>query len=631
MEDEVTPSVLCHPSSDSLTHRAPKGSSHRAAAPFCSPIADRRYVFGRLPCPMPMRLLAFAVLMLGFSSALAQAPATESGPGDRYFPPAHALRSATIAPNVMASTSHPLATQIALDVLRDGGTAVDAAIAANALIGFLEPTGNGIGGDLFALVWDPRANDGAGRLFGLNASGRAPMGVSLDAVREAHQGEIPFLSGHSVTVPGAVDGWFALHERFGRTPMPRLLEPAQQYAETGAPVPSYIAALWARAPRLAEQPGFADVFLPDGRAPEHGEMFTNPALGRTFARIREGGRDAFYQGEIAQEIEAFCAEAGCHLTAADLAAHTHEWVEPLGVEVEGYTLWQLPPNGQGLATLQLLGIASGFDLRAMGHNSADYLHHLIEAKKVAYEDRARFYADPDFMDVDPAALIDPEYLAARRTLIDPERAADAYEPGDPRAGRGGTITLAVGDSDGMMISLIQSNYAGFGSGFTPPTLGFSFQNRGAGFALEPGHPNAYAPGKRPFHTIIPGFITHGGAPYMAYGVMGGDIQPQGQVQVFLNHVLFGMDIQAAGDVARWRHADSTEPSTPTERMADGGCVWLESGVSEATREALAARGHRFCEGAWSHYGGYQGVMWDAERGVYWGAAESRVDGSAAGF
>ncbi|MFN3597527.1 MAG: gamma-glutamyltransferase family protein [Rubricoccaceae bacterium] len=589
-----------------------------------------------------MRPLTFSLaLMLGFgpgplaaqdAARTAPPPAEASGPGDRYFPPRQAMRSATVAPNAMAATSHPLATQVALEVLREGGSAVDAAIAANAVIGFLEPTGNGIGGDLFALVWDPRADGGQGRLFGLNASGRAPRGVPLEAVRAAHpEGEIPFLSGHSVTVPGAVDGWYALHGRFGRLPMPRLLAPAIGYAEDGAPVPSYIAALWARAPRLARQPGFADVFLPGGRAPREGERFRNPALARTLRRVAEGGSDAFYRGEIAREIEAFCAEAGCYLTAEDLAAHTHDWVEPLGVTVEGYTLWQLPPNGQGLATLQLLGLAAGFDLRAMGHNSADYLHHLIEAKKVVYEDRARFYADPAFMDVDPAALIAPEYLAARRALIDPARASDAFEPGDVRAGRGGTITLAVGDADGMMISLIQSNYAGFGSGFTPPALGFSFQNRGAGFALEPGHPNAYAPGKRPFHTIIPGFVTREGRPYMAYGVMGGDVQPQGQVQVFLNHVLFGMDIQAAGDVARWRHAGSTEPSSPGRRMTDGGCVSLESGIPASVREALAARGHRLCEEAFTHFGGYQAVRWDAENRVYWGATESRVDGSAAGF
>lgn len=575
--------------------------------------------------PSLMRSLLF---LLGFCLITEMTHAqTESGPGDRYFPPTPALRSASLAPNVMAATSHPLATQVALDILRDGGSAVDAAIAANAVIGFLEPTGNGIGGDLFALIWDPRD----GRLHGLNASGRAPLGVTLEQVRAAHENDIPFLSGHSVTVPGAVDGWFALHERFGRLPMARLLEPAIRYAEEGAPVPSYIAGLWARAPRLAQQPGFAEVFLPEGRPVREGERFRNPALSRTLARIAEGGRDAFYRGEMAREMEAFCAEAGCFLTAADLEAHTHDWVEPLGVTVEGYTLWQLPPNGQGLATLQLLGIASGFDLRAMGHNTADYLHHLIEAKKVAYEDRARFYADPAFMTVDPAALIDAEYLAMRRALIDPARAATAYPPGDPRAGAGGTITLAVGDASGMMISLIQSNYAGFGSGFTPPTLGFSFQNRGAGFALEPDHPNAFAPGKRPFHTIIPGFITHNGEPYMAYGVMGGDIQPQGQVQVFLNHVLFGMDIQTAGDVARFRHADSTEPSTPSRVMADGGCVSLERGVSQAVRDALQARGHRLCTEAWTHYGGYQAVRWDARNRVYWGATESRVDGSAAGF
>jgi gamma-glutamyltranspeptidase / glutathione hydrolase len=570
-------------------------------------------------------------LMIGFSAApaRAQAPDSLTGPGDRYFPPAYALRSAALAPKAMAATSHPLATQVALDVLRQGGNAIDAAVAANAAIGFLEPTGNGIGGDLFAIVWSARD----GRLYGLNASGRAPQGVTLERVRADLEGEeeIPFLHAHSLTVPGTIDGWFELHGRFGALPMADVLAPAIGYAREGAPVPAYIAGLWARAPRLAGQPGFAEVFLPEGRAPRKGEMFRNPALARTLERVAQGGRETFYGGEIAREIEAFCREAGCHLTAADLAAHTSEWADPVGVEFEGYTLWELPPNGQGIAALQMLQILKGFDLRGMGHNSAAYLHHLIEAKKIAYEDRARYYADPAFADVPTEALVSAAYAAERRRLLDPQRASTEIPAGDPRAGRGGTIYLAVGDEEGNMVSLIQSNYAGFGSGFTPVGLGFSFQNRGSGFSLQEGHPNAYAPGKRPFHTIIPGFVTRGGQPYMAYGVMGGDVQPQGHVQVLLNHVLFGMDPQEAGDAARFRHADSTEPSSTHRPMTDGGCVSLESGVGEAVRQELQAMGHRLCPAAWTHYGGYQAVVWDAEQGVYWGATESRVDGHAAGY
>jgi len=556
-------------------------------------------------------------------------PGALPGAGDRYFAPHFAKRSAVIAPNAMAATSHPIATQVALDILREGGNAFDAAIAANAVIGFLEPTGNGIGGDLFVIAWSAE-EDG---LVGLNASGRAPANVTLEQVRADLDGnlEIPFLHPHSLTVPGTVDGWFELHDRFGSKPMAEILAPAIYYAREGAPVPQYIAGLWARAPRLADQPGFAEVFLPDGRAPEKGELFRNPALARTLERIAEGGRDAFYRGAIAREIDAFCRDAGCFLTFDDMAAHRSEWVEPVGVDFRGYTMWQIPPNGQGIAALQMLQLLEPYDLEGMGHNSGRYLHHLIEAKKIAYEDRARFYADPDFAEVPVSVLISREYAEQRRPLLDSERAREEIPPGDPRAGRGGTIYLAVGDEHGNMVSLIQSNYAGFGSGFTPTDLGFSFQNRGSGFSLDPEHPNAYEPGKRPFHTIIPGFMTRDGRPYMAIGVMGGDIQPQGHVQVFLNHILFGMDVQEAGDAARFRHENSTEPSSTHRPMTDGGCVSLESGIGPEVRAELEAMRHRLCPERWTHFGGYQGVMWDEANGVYWGGTESRVDGQAAGY
>lgn len=583
-----------------------------------------------------LRALGTAALMtISAAPALGQQQALDpalraTGPGDRYFGPPFAARSPTIARHGMAATSHPLATQVAIDVLKAGGTAVDAAIAANAVIGFLEPTGNGIGGDLFALVWSARE----GRLYGLNASGRAPQGLTLERLRQELGGadEIPLLGPLPVTVPGAVDGWWELHQRFGRRPWPELLAPAIRYAREGAPVPPYIAGLWARAPRLADQPGFAETFLPGGRAPRTGEVFRNPRLAATLERIATGGRDAFYRGEIARTIDGFCRRVGCYLRYEDLAAHRSEWVEPIGVDFHGYRVWQLPPNGQGLAVLQMLRLLEPYDLRAMGHNSADYLHHLIEAKKIAYEDRARFYADPAFAAVPVAELLSDAYTAERRRLLDPRRASSEIPAGDPRAGRGGTIYLAVGDGEGNMISLIQSNYSGFGSGLVPDGLGFGLQDRGAGFTIEPGHPNVYAPGKRPFHTIIPGFVTRQGRPYLAFGVMGGDVQPQGHVQVLLNHLVFGMDIQAAGDAARFRHQDSTEPSwSGGRRMRDGGCIALESGVAEPVRRALRERGHRFCAEQWTHFGGYQAVLWDAENGVYWGATESRVDGQAAGW
>lgn len=577
-----------------------------------------------------MRIVPLSlVLTMAISAQAAAQEPPSSGGGDRYFPPEFARRSAVIAPSVMAATSHPLATQVALEVLRSGGNAIDAAIAANAAIGFLEPTGSGIGGDLFAIVWSARE----GRLHGLNASGRAPGGVTLERVLADLDGgpEIPTTSAHSITVPGAVDGWFELHERFGSRPMAELLAPAVRYARGGAPVPQYIAGLWSRAGRLAEQPGFARVFLPGGRPPAKGERFSNPELARTLERIAAGGREAFYRGEIAREIDGWCRRAGCHLRYEDLAAHRSDWVEPVGVDFAGYRMWQLPPSGQGLAVLQMLRLLEDVDLRGMGHNSAAYLHHLIEAKKVAYEDRGRLYSDPAFGDVPTAELLSDAYTAERRRLLDPRRASTQLEPGDPRAGRGGTIYLAVGDAEGNMISLIQSNYAGFGSGWTPEGLGFVLQNRGAQFSLESWHPNAYAPRKRPFHTIIPGFVTRDGEPYMAFGVMGGDVQPQGQVQVFLNHVLFGMDVQEAGDAARFRHSGSTEPAGLHRPMSDGGCVSLESGVAREVRERLSDLGHRLCQEGWIHYGGYQAVMRDRANGVYWGATESRVDGTAAGW
>jgi gamma-glutamyltranspeptidase / glutathione hydrolase len=573
-----------------------------------------------------LALLVFVVNPLSAQDGDALA---DTGRGDRYFPPQFAMRSAVIAQHAMASTSHPLATQVALDILRAGGNAIDAAIAANAVIGFLEPTGNGIGGDLFVLVWSAEED----RLLGLNASGRSPRGVSLEQVRTDidNADVIPARHPHALTVPGAVDGWFTLHDRLGRLGMEEILAPAIDYAREGAPVPQYIAGLWARSRALAEMPGFAETFLPGGAAPKKGQIFRNPNLASTLELIASEGRDGFYRGRVARTVHEFCEREGCFLTYDDFAVHTSDWVEPAGVDFEDYTLWQIPPNGQGIAGLQMLQILKGFDLQGMGHNSAEYLHHLVEAKKIAYEDRARFYADPDFADVPLEWLLSDDYACERRALLDPSRAGTEFDPGDPRAGYGGTITLSVGDSDGNMVALIQSNYTGFGSGFVPDGLGFVLHNRGVGFSLEDDHPNRFEPGKRPFHTIIPAFVTQAGRPYMAYGVMGGDVQPQGHVQVLLNHVLFGMDVQEAGDAARFLHSGSIDPWGTRRPMTDGGCVALESGVGQDVRDRLSARGHDFCEGTWQHYGGYQAVMWDAENGVYWGGTESRVDGQSAGF
>ncbi len=558
-------------------------------------------------------------------------PQTLTGSGDRYFPPNYAKRSAVIAPNAMAATSHPLATQIAVELLKKGGTAVDAAIGANAAIGFLEPTGNGIGGDIFAIIWSAEDQ----KLYGLNGSGRAPLSLTLEDVIAGigDEDEIPVRSPYSITVPGAVDGWFELHGKFGKLDMKDILSPAVSYARNGAPVPQYIANLWSftDSESWRSLPGFAQVFLPEGHAPKKGEIFRNPALANTLEKIGKEGRDAYYKGSIADEIDAFCKSAGCFVTREDLAAHRSEWRDPVGVSFNDFTLWELPPNGQGIAALQMLKILENFDLESMGHNSADYLHHLIEAKKIAYEDRGKYYADPAFADVPVEQLISDDYLLERSKLLNPDKASTSLDPGDPRAGRGGTIYLTVADSDGNMISLIQSNYAGFGSGFVPEKLGFSFQDRGSCFSLEPDHPNAFAPGKRPFHTIIPGFITKDDKPYMAFGVMGGAMQPQGHVQVMLNHILFGMDIQESGDAARFRHEGSTQPFGTFRPMTNGGCIALESGVSAEVVAELKARGHIICEPGWVHYGGYQAVMWDEENQVYWGGTESRVDGQAAGY
>ncbi|MDJ0975777.1 MAG: gamma-glutamyltransferase [Planctomycetota bacterium] len=545
--------------------------------------------------------------------------------GDRVSSRPHATRSEVIARHGMAATSQPLATQIALDVLKQGGSAVDAAIAANAALGLMEPTGCGVGGDLFAIVWDAETKT----LHGLNASGRSPKGLTLEHLRSLGLEEIPPFGPLPVSVPGCVDGWFELHGRFGKLPMAELLAPAIRYAKDGFPVSELIAYYWARSERVfGKQPGFAETFLPGGRAPAKGDLFKNPGLARTLERIAAGGRDAFYKGEIADAIDAFCRKHGCFLRKADLAAHTSTWDAPVSTRYRGYDVFELPPPGQGIAALQMLNLLEPYDLAAMGHNSADYLHHLVEAKKIAYEDRARFYADPAFVDVPVAALISKAYAKQRRALFDPEQARTTLDPGDPRLATGDTIYLAVADKDRNMVSLIQSNYRGFGSGLCPDGLGFCLQDRGQLFALEDGHPNVYAPGKRPFHTIIPAFVLKDGRPFLCFGVMGGDMQPQGHVQVLLNIIEFGMNLQEAGDAARFHHGGSSSPTG--RRMRDGGVLALESGIPDAVRAVLQRRGHRMGR-ARGQFGGYQAIGYDPVRDVFIGASESRKDGQAAGY
>jgi gamma-glutamyltranspeptidase/glutathione hydrolase len=571
-----------------------------------------------LPAPGPAFRLAILILTL-FSSAFAMA-------ADRVTGEPFATRSEVIAPNAMAATSHPLATQIALDILRRGGHAVDAAIAANAALGLMEPTGNGIGGDLYAIVWDAEN----GKLHGLNASGRSPKTLTLDYFREQGLEKIPAYGPLPVSVPGTVDGWFELHGRFGKLPMTEILAPTIEYARKGHPVHETIAHYWARSvDRLSKYPGFREQMTIDGRAPRVGELWRNPNLANTLERIAREGREVFYRGEIARVIGDYMQANGGFLSYEDLAAHRSEWVEPVSVNYRGYDVWELPPNGQGIAALQILNILEQFDVAQMGFGSADHVHLFLEAKKLAFEDRARFYADPAYMDVSVERLLSDDYARERAALIDMNRAARAYPHGDPEVLReGDTIYLTTADANGNMVSLIQSNYRGMGSGMTPPGLGFVLQDRGELFSLEEGHPNAYAPGKLPFHTIIPAFITRDGEPFISFGLMGGGMQPQGHAQIVMNLVDFGMGLQEAGDAPRIHHSGSSEPTGGT--MTDGGTVNLETGFDYAVIRNLMGRGHRI-EFARGPYGGYQAIMKHPEFGTYFGASESRKDGQAAGF
>ncbi|GAB3372997.1 gamma-glutamyltransferase [Lysobacter rhizosphaerae] len=552
---------------------------------------------------------------------------------DRVTGHPFATRSEVYAPHAMAATSHPLATQIALDVMKAGGSAVDAAIAANAALGLMEPTGSGVGGDLFAIVWDPKSK----KLYGYNGSGRSPKSLTLAEFQKRGLTDIPSYGPLPVTVPGAVDAWFALHDRFGRKPIATDLAPAIRYAREGHPVHEVIAYYWGRSvPNLSKWPGFAEQFTVADetpgkrRGPRTGEMWRNPNLANTLEKIAKGGRDAFYKGDIARTIDAYFKANGGFLSYDDLAAHHGEWVEPVSTNYRGYDVWELPPNGQGIAALQILNLLEPYDLKKYGFGSPEHVHLFTEAKKLAFADRAASYADPDFYKTPVAKLVSKEYARERGKLISMDRAAKAVEPGViPQLNEGDTIYMTVADADGMMVSLIQSNYRGMGSGMAPPGLGFIFQDRGEQFVLKEGHPNSFAPGKRPFHTIIPAFVTHDGKPWLSFGVMGGAMQPQGHAQILMNLIDFGMNLQEAGDAPRIQHDGSTEPTGQATAMSDGGEVDLETGFSYETVRALMRKGHsvRFADGP---YGGYQAIMVNPNGG-YIGASESRKDGQAAGY
>ncbi|MGF1587026.1 MAG: gamma-glutamyltransferase [Bacteroidales bacterium] len=562
-------------------------------------------------------ILNFLTILMVLNTLPSQVFAQDRVTGHNF-----ATRSEVIAQNGMAATSHPLATQTALDILKKGGSAVDAAIAANAILGLMEPTGCGIGGDLFAIIWDSETN----RLHGLNASGRSPKGLTREYFLENDYEYIPSYGPLPVSVPGAVDGWYELHGKFGKLDMKTILEPAIDYARNGFPVTELIAYYLERSEGLARFPNFKETYMPDGRMPAKGEIFRNPYLANTYETIANEGRDAFYKGEIARTIADYIQENGGFLSYEDMASHFGEWVEPVSVNYRGFDVWELPPNGQGIAALQILNILEGYDIASLNLFSPEYVHLFVEAKKLAFEDRAHYYADMDFSPVPVQTLLSKEYADKRRELINPDRAARRYDPG--LLEQPNTIYLTVADKDGNMVSLIQSNYRGMGSGMTPPGLGFVLQDRGEGFTLKPGFFNTYEPGKRPFHTIIPGFITKEGQPYMSFGVMGGAMQPQGHVQIVVNMIDFGMNLQEAGDAPRIQHTGSSEPTG--QRMTDGGTVNLESGFPYETIRTLIGKGHKI-EWAIGPYGGYQAIMWDPVNRVYYGASESRKDGQAAGY
>jgi gamma-glutamyltranspeptidase/glutathione hydrolase len=546
---------------------------------------------------------------------------------DRHPPaPYRVGRSVVMAPHGMVATSHPLAAQIGLDVLQKGGNAVDAAIATSAAMGLMEPMSCGIGGDLFAIVWDAKGQ----KLHGLNASGRAPYQATRTWFAQKGLKEIPETGPLSWSVPGCVDGWEELRKRFGTMTLEQLLEPSMRYAEEGFPVTEVIGGYWQAAEAmLGQHPDSAKTYLIRDRAPRPGQVFRNPLLGRTYREIATNGRDAFYKGRLAQAMVAFSQKNGGLFTLKDFEDHTSTWVEPVSTTYRGHEVWELPPPGQGIAVLQMLNILEGYDLKKMGANSADYWHLFLEAKKLAFADRARFYADPAFAQVPTAELISKPYAERRRKLINMEKALTRVDPGDPKLSRSDTIYLCAVDKDRNCVSLIQSIYYGFGSGLAPGDLGFMLQNRGNLFALDANHPNRLEPHKRPFHTIIPALVTKGGKPWLVFGVMGGDMQPQGHVEVLCNLLDFGMNVQEAGEAPRLQHLGSATP-TGLPGSPDGGTVAAEAGIPVKVLEELVRRGHRVIPNQ-PNGGGYQGILIDPVTNMLHGGSEARKDGCAVGY
>ena len=542
---------------------------------------------------------------------------------DRITGELFSTRSEVIASNGMVATSHPLASQVGIDILKNGGNAIDAAIAANAAIGLMEPTGNGIGGDLFAIIWIEKEK----KLYGLNASGRSPSDLDLDFFKTNNYSSIPAYGPLPVSVPGCVDGWFELNERFGSMKMSDILKPAIEYAENGFPVTELVSYYMELASNnFIKYPNFKETYFIDGASPKKGELFKNIHLANTLRVIASEGRKGFYEGEIAKIISEFIQEQGGFLSYNDLKNHKSEWVEPVSTNYRGYDVWELPPNGQGIAALQILNLLEGFDIKSMGFGSAEYIHHFVEAKKIAFADRAKYYADPDFNKIPTQYLISKEYSNKRRAEINPNKAAKSVQAVNLE--NGDTIYLTTADSDGNMVSLIQSNYRGMGSGMVPPGLGFMLQDRGELFSLEEGHFNVYEPNKRPFHTIIPAFITKNNKPYVSFGLMGGAMQPQGHAQIVINLIDFGMNLQEAGDAPRIRHQSSEQPTGGF--MKDGGQLAIEQGFDYKEIRELIKKGHNIIYDLGS-FGGYQAIMIDYISKIYFGASESRKDGSAIGY
>ncbi len=579
----------------------------------------------RLACGL-ITGLAMMTTDEGFTAEVARPPQRVGAGYDRPAAVPHQSRSAVVAQHGMVATSHPLAAEVGLDVLKAGGNAADAAIATCAMMGLVEPMSCGMGGDLFAIYWDAKTE----KLYGLNASGRSPYALTIEVLRERGIDEIPSEGPLPWSVPGCVSGWEALAQRFGKLKFDRTLKPAIEYAENGFAVSEIIARGWRSSESsLKEWPDSATTYLPGGRAPREGELFRNPNLAESYRRIAAGGADAFYQGTIAERIVAFSEANGGFFSMRDFKDHRCDWVEPVSTTYRGYEIWELPPNGQGIAALEMLNVLEPYDLASMGPDSPEYWHLFVEAKKLAFADRARFYADPEFEKLPVEELISKEYAARQGKRIDLARAAVDVPAGDPKLVNGDTIYLTVVDKDRNCCSFIQSNYHGFGSQVTPGDVGFVLQNRGALFALDEGHLNRLEPHKRPFHTIIPAMATKDGKPWLSFGVMGGDMQPQGHVQMLVNILDFGMNVQQAGDAARVRHVGSP---TPTGRPANsaGGTVLVESGISDGVIEGLRGKGHRvmFNRGM---FGGYQAILLDRQHGTLRGGSDPRKDGCAVGY